>query len=125
VRALLQLPHADEAKDHLFDPAERNASPDHLNAEVLQALRRFERIGLIDAAESAGSVAQLLELPIVRYPTLPLLHRAWALRHNFTAYDAMYVALAEAVGTRLITTDERLATAARVHSSIEVVLLGG
>lgn len=65
----------------------------------------------------------LLDLPITRYPTLTLVDRAWELRHNFTAYDAMYVALAEAVGTRLVTTDERLSTAVRSHTGVEVVLI--
>jgi predicted nucleic acid-binding protein len=62
-------------------------------------------------------------LPITRYPTLVLLRRGWELRHNFSAYDAMYVALAEAIGTRLVTADEPLANATRTHTALEVVLL--
>lgn len=107
----------------MLDPSEPQAAPDLINAEVLHALARFERGGVIDARTSAGAVETLAQLPIARYPTVTLLERAWSLRHNFTAYDAMYVALAEAVGTRLVTTDDRLAKAARTHTAIEVVLL--
>jgi predicted nucleic acid-binding protein len=119
----LRLPRADDAERHVFDAAERQAAPDLLNAEVIHALRRFERGGVIDAEVATGAVETLAQLPIARYPTATLLDRAWSLRHNFTAYDAMYVALAEAVGTRLVTTDERLSSAVRTHTGIEVVLL--
>ena len=65
----------------------------------------------------------LLVLPIARYPTIALLERAWVLRHNFTAYDALYVALAEALDTSLVTSDERLASAVGAHANVSVVLL--
>lgn len=90
---------------------------------MLHALRRLERSGAIDGDESTQAVGRLGELPLARYPTAGLTARAWSLRHNFTAYDAMYVALAEAVGTRLVTGDERLASAVRMHTTVEVVLL--
>lgn len=91
---------------------------------MLHALRRLERTAAIGADDAAEAVDRLGQLPIARYPTAGLTGRAWSLRHNFTAYDAMYVALAEAVGTRLVTSDERLASAAREHSAVEVVLVG-
>lgn len=120
---LLRSALADAAERHVFDPAQRQGSPDLLNAEVLHAIRRFERLGQIDQERSAGAIGILGQLPIARYPTSMLLERAWALRNNFTAYDAMYVALAEALETPLVTADERLATAARTHTAVEVVLL--
>jgi predicted nucleic acid-binding protein len=64
-----------------------------------------------------------VDLPILRYPTLILMERAWALRPNLSAYDAMYAALAEALGVAVITADSRLAIAARKHAHIRVVLL--
>ena len=48
-------------------------------------------------------------LPARRLPHTPLLDRIWELRHNFTAYDAVYIALAEATGSVLYTCDEKLA----------------
>lgn len=70
------------------------------------------------------AIERLGQLPIARYPTVGLTKRAWHLRHNFTAYDAMYVALAEAVRSRFVTADRRLAAAVREHTAVEVVLLG-
>ncbi len=52
-----------------------------------------------------------------------LLERAWALRQNMTAHDAMYVALAQALEVPLVTADGRLASAARLHADIPVALL--
>ena len=89
----------------------------------MHTIRAHERSGRIDEVTSRQAVDDLLALPITRYPTLQLVERAWALRHNFTAYDAMYVALAEAVGAPLVTVDEHLARAARDHAAIEVVLV--
>ncbi|MDE3194047.1 MAG: type II toxin-antitoxin system VapC family toxin [Chloroflexota bacterium] len=123
MRALLRLPIADAATEYIFDPEQRQVAPDLVNSEVLQALRGLERRGAIDASASAAAVETLMLLPIARYPTAMLVHRAWVLRDNFTAYDATYVALAEAVGTRLVTADERLAKAVRAHTAVEVALL--
>ncbi|MGH7338547.1 MAG: type II toxin-antitoxin system VapC family toxin, partial [Myxococcota bacterium] len=50
-------------------------------------------------------------MPASRYPTLPFLRRVYELRQNLTAYDAVYVALAEALGCSLVTADQRLARA--------------
>lgn len=122
LRLLLRLPLADVAERHIFSPSGA-AAPDLLNAEALQAIRAHERQGRIDAARSREAVDDLLALPITRYPTFQLIDRAWTLRHNFTAYDAMYVALADALGSPLVTTDAHLATAARTHTSVETLLL--
>lgn len=103
--------------------AEDKAAPDLINAEVLQAIRAHERRRLIDEDRSSVARQALVDLPLTRYPTLTLLGRAWELRQNFTAYDAMYVALAEALATSLVTADDRLAAAVRAHTKIKVVLL--
>ena len=121
---LLNLPLAKFAETHVFDRTEGASAPDLLNAEVLQIIRRFERRHIIDAGQSSAASQTLVDLPIERYPTLNLLDRAWALRSNLSAYDAMYVALAIAIGVDLVTADARLATAAREHARLPVVLLG-
>ena len=79
---------------------------------------------MITDQRSAIARQALVDLHITRYPTLTLVERAWALRHNFTPYDAMYVALAEALGMRLVTADRRLAAAVRSHTRVGVAFLG-
>jgi predicted nucleic acid-binding protein len=86
-------------------------------------LRRYELRRELDEERCTAALTHLAELRIVRYPTLDLLARAWDLRRNTTAYDAVYVALAEALDTELVTTDARLAAAARAHTNLKVVLL--
>lgn len=99
------------------------AAPDFLNTELLHVLRTEERRHRIDAERSAAAREAIVGLPIARYPTLPLVRRAWELRHNFSAYDAMYVALAEVLATSLVTADARLASATRAHTDVAVDLI--
>lgn len=120
---LLGRPLARAVEAHVFDGESGAHAPDLLNAEILHVLRRHERRGVIDAERSRAAISDLLDLPITRYPTTALLERAWVLRANLTAYDAMYVALAEALDAPLVTMDARLAAAARTHAHIEVALL--
>lgn len=120
---LLGLPLAGAAERHVFDAAEGAAAPDLLNAEILQVLRRYERLGYIDQTRSREALGTLLDLPIARYPTTALLERAWTLRLNLSAYDAIYAALADALGAALVTADARLAAAARRYARVSVVLL--
>ena len=87
-------------------------------------LRRRERRGLLDAKRSHEALDALIDLPILRYPTLILLERAWALRPNLSAYDGMYAALADELGVAVVTADSALAIAARRHARVPVVLLG-
>ncbi len=62
----------------------------------------------IDLHLSQELLAGLAALPAERYSHVPLLGRMWELRHNFTAYDATYIALAEATDSVLYTSDEKL-----------------
>jgi hypothetical protein len=65
--------------------------------------------------------ADLSDLPMHRYPHDVLLPRIWELRHNLTAYDAVYVALAEALDAPLLTRDRRLATASGHGARVDLV----
>jgi predicted nucleic acid-binding protein len=106
---------------HTAYGAEDLHAPHVVDLEVLNALRR-ER--LVDAATATAMFSDFLDLPIERYPHTLLAPRIWELRHNFTAYDATYVALAEALdgGTPLLTSDKGLARATRKHTDVEVLL---
>ena len=90
---------------------EQLAAPDLLRVEVLSVLRRQHRRGGLDAGQVEAAVDDLLDLELDVYPTGPLLRRAWQLRDNVTAYDACYVALAEALDCPLLTADARLSRA--------------
>ena len=87
------------------------AAPDLIDVEVLSVLRRWERRAEISARRARQALDDMRALPIVRYPARALLDRTWKLRHNLTAHDAQYVALAQALPAKLLTTDQRMAEA--------------
>ncbi len=84
--------------------------PHLIDVEVVSALRRLAGNQRIDAHRSAEFLAGLAALPAERCPHAPLIGRMWELRHNFTAYDATYIALAEATDSTLYTCDDKLRT---------------
>jgi predicted nucleic acid-binding protein len=102
------------------DPALAIHAPHLIDVETISVLRRFARDGVIDDEEAASAIADLLALDLQRHSHEALLERAWALRKNISAYDAVYVALAEALDATLVTCDKRLARAG-VKLRIEVV----
>ena len=67
------------------------------------------------------ALADLADFPLHRYPHDVLLQRVWDLRNDFTAYDAMYVALAEALDAPLLTRDKRLAATPGHHARIDLI----
>ncbi len=94
---------------------------DVLDLEVLHSLRRHVRIGSVSAGRAKATLEALEALPLTRYPHVDLLARIWSLRHNFSGYDAAYVALSEALGASLFTRDAKLAQAARNFTNVQLV----
>jgi predicted nucleic acid-binding protein len=84
-------------------------APAHLDAEVLSALGRLHRAGDIRAGDVTAGLTELATAPIARHPLPGLLTSAWQMRDRLRLVDALYVALSEQLGTRLLTTDARLA----------------
>ncbi len=82
--------------------------PHLIDVEVMSALRRLAASQPIDSHRNRQFLAALAALPAERYPHTPLIGRIWELRHNFSAYDAAYIALAEATGSVLYTCDANL-----------------
>ncbi len=95
--------------------------PHLADVEVAQALRRYQRDGELEAGEAASAIDHLGQLDLERHSHEPLLQRVWALRENLTAYDAVYVALAEALDTKVLTCDGRLARAPGLGRRVELV----
>jgi predicted nucleic acid-binding protein len=87
---------------------EELVAPELIDLEVVSMLRRFARAGRLDARRSVQALADLGAFPLRRVPHLPLLGRVWELRDNLSAYDASYVALAEALGAVLLTADGKM-----------------
>jgi len=87
------------------------AAPHLMPAEVASTLRRLVTTGALAPEIAAIAHADLLAMPVVLMPYLPVADRIWALRQNVTPYDAWYVALAEALDADLATVDVRLTSA--------------
>lgn len=99
-------------------------APGLVDAEVAHALRRLVALGVMEARRGGAAVEILQELPVTRHPVRLLLPRVWELRHNLTAYDAAYVALAEVLECPLVTLDGRLARAESLTPEIVVPAAG-
>ena len=111
---------ARELREHDFDVH----APHLLDVEVLSAMRRLVATGAASPERARQALDDLLDLRIVRYPHDVLAPLIWQLRDNFSAYDATYVALAEALadqGAPFLTADARLARATEAHTDVRVV----
>ncbi|WP_419164679.1 type II toxin-antitoxin system VapC family toxin [Candidatus Palauibacter sp.] len=107
-------------RDRLADPGISLHSPELLDLEVLNVLRRYERTGTVSPDRVAEAFRNLLDLDLVRHGHGVLLERVWSRRLNLTAYDAAYVALAEILDAPLLTTDGRLARVPQLPIAVEV-----
>ena len=105
----------------ITDPSLGLHVPHLADVEIAQALRRFVREGEVESSSAEAALEDLQSLDLERHAHEPLLERVWALRENLTAYDAVYVALAEALDTTVLTCDGRLARAPGLSQRIELV----
>jgi predicted nucleic acid-binding protein len=99
---------ADSIRSDLSGRDESFIVPHLIDVEVVSAIRRLAADRRIGAHRSDQFLAGLAALPAERYSHTPLIGRIWELRHNFTAYDAAYIALAEATNSVLYTSDAKL-----------------
>lgn len=119
---LLGAPAATSVLDRIGDPLEPLIAPDALLVEVARVLRRHARARLIPQRRAEDLLDDLLALDVECYPTDLLIRPAWHLRDNFTLDDALYVALADLTDATLLTTDAKLAAAARRIARVDVVV---
>ena len=96
-------------------------APHLIDVEVIHVLRRYHAGGMLTASRGRQALEDYLDLPIARYPHQLLLERAWDLRANVSAYDAVYLALAEALDAPLLTRDRRLAGVPGHRARVEVL----
>ena len=121
LEVLLATPDALPLQNRLFAKKQSLHAPHLLDLEVAQVLRRYFFAGRLSADRGATALEYLSSFPITRYPHDMFLPRVWELRHNFTAYDAAYLALAEALDAPLLTRDRALASAAGHTAKVELV----
>lgn len=121
VEVLLRTPAAKAVEKRLFAPQQTLHVPHLIDVEVTQVIRRYAAAGDIGGKRGREALADLAAFPLHRYPHDVFLPRLWELRHNLAAYDAVYIALAEALGVPLLTRDGRLANAAGHGVRVDLV----
>ncbi len=117
---LLQTAVGQRIEKRIYARGESLHAPHLLDLEVAQVLRRLVREVAVSAQRADQALRDFLNLRVTRYPHFVFLPEIWRLRHNFSAYDAAYVALTEKLGATLLTRDARLASASARGVSIEL-----
>jgi predicted nucleic acid-binding protein len=97
------------------------AAPSHLLVEVVSAVRGLVAGGKVTPRRGSEAIRTLGEFVIDTVDIAPLLARIWQLRHNLSAYDAGYVAVAEALACPLVTGDRRLRDATGLRCQVHLI----
>ena len=121
VELLLNTATGQAVAKRMADPAIGVHVPHLVDVEVVQALRRLASLGELTAVEAQTAIDDLRSLDLQRHAHEPLLSRVWELRQDLSAYDAVYVALAEVLDTTVVTCDGRLARAPRAAKRVELI----
>ncbi len=117
---MLGAPGAAQLARRIVGPGRSLHAPHLIDLEVAQVLRRYVASQEIPAVRAGQALDDFRRIPITRYPHAVLLPRIWQLRERLTAYDAAYVALAEAIDAPLLTADARLGRSHGHDARIEV-----
>ena len=121
VELLLNTARGARLGARLAADAEVVHAPHLIDVEIAQVLRRYVRGGKFGERRAAQALDHWRQLDVERYAHEPFLDRIWGLRNNVSAYDALYVALAETLGDTLITGDRKLAGASGLDVRVELV----
>ncbi len=119
IDAVLARPTKPALVERLSDDSDLHA-PHLIDVEILHALRRLALTKAVNEARVEDARTDIDDITLTRYPLGPLADRVWELRKHLTAYDAVFVALAEALEVPLITCDRRLARAGGHDAHVEV-----
>lgn len=121
VELVLATPLGEAVSGRVDDPQVGLHAPHLIDAEVAQALRRLTQTRAVSEVRAFEALTDFVALDVIRYPHELLLPRVWELRENVTAYDALYIALAELLEAPLLTTDVRLEGVPGVSARVDVV----
>ena len=121
IELLLRTPTGNRVEEMIFSTGESLHAPHLIDLEIAQVLRRFARADRISSARGAEALQDLADMSLNRHHHTLLLTRTWQLRENLTAYDAVYVALAELLEALLLTCDGRMARATNHRARIELI----
>jgi predicted nucleic acid-binding protein len=121
LEVLLRTPVGNAVEVRLAENAGELHVPHLLDVEIAHALRRYALSRILAADRCQRALVALSDFPLYRHPHEHLMSRVWELRDNLSAYDAMYVALAETLLVPLVTHDQRLANSAGHRARIELV----
>jgi predicted nucleic acid-binding protein len=117
---LLRRPLAEWVEELILSGSKTLHSPHLIDLEIAQALRRYTFSRELTARRADEAIGDFLSLPITKYPHDLFLRRIWKLHASLTAYDAAYVALAEALSAPLLTCDQHLARS-QGHSAVRLL----
>ena len=121
IEFLLNTARGRQVGARLADDAEVVHAPHLIDIEIAHVLRRYVLDGTLDEGHAGRTLRYWRQLDVERYSHEPFLDSVWRLRDNVTAYDAIYVALAEALGEPLVTADRRLARSPGLNARVELV----
>lgn len=120
VEVLLNTTTGGALRRHLFASGETLHVPHLADVEVSQVLRRYSISKVLDKERASEAFDDYRAMPLTRYPHAVLLPRVWELRHHLSAYDAVYIALAEALPAALVTCDQALGSVSGHRAAIQV-----
>lgn len=121
IEVLTRSDRGQRIESRILRPSETVHAPALIDLEVAQVLRRYASTGQVPQHWARMAMEIAIAFPMTRYLHEPLMKRVWALKENLTAYNAAYVALAEALRCPVVTCDARLARATAIHATIEVI----
>ena len=121
VEVLLRTRLGERCTERLLRRNDALFAPHLLDVEVTQVLRRYAQRGEMPDARGREAIQDLADFPLIRFSHEPFLQRIWELRHSLSAYDAAYIALAEALDAPLVTCDSRMARAHGHAARVEIL----